>query len=104
MNLNDNARLQITVTAVTSINPDTATATLAIDDTAHPVTWDGAGVEDGGVWTRAGHTETWFAGPAVPADQLSGATVLTRGLHIVELRVKIGGTIAAVELPWIRVA
>lgn len=104
MHINDNSRVQITITATTSVDPAAAVAVLAIDTTEYPCTWLGAATNTGNTWTRTGHTNTWFAGAAVPTGQIDGATVLARGIHTAELRVTIGDTIMATELPWIRVA
>lgn len=99
MRFNDNDRKRFDITAVTSLDPTAGTIVLAIDGTEYPCTWDGAATQDNGRWIRKAHTDTFFAGPAVPAEQAAGAVVLAPGVHQPELRVSIGGTIIAQELP-----
>lgn len=98
MRLNDNTRASLNITAVASVDLTEATLALAIDNIEYPCTWDGAATTSVGKWTRLGHTTSYFVGPTVPAGQVNGATILTYGIHPIELRCTVGTTIIAATL------
>ena len=96
MKLNDSSRLQIRIDALRfTQDPTGGTLVLTVDGTDHACTWDGPATQDGGTWTRAAHTNDFFAGPAVPIGAVSGATVLGYGVHAAELRLTLSGLIVA---------
>lgn len=104
MIIDDSSRVQLRATITSSVNPTSGTLTLDVDGTEHACTWDGAATQKAPEsWVRVAHTNTFFAGPDVPADQLDGANVLDYGFHNTELRLNVNGTIVAKPCPAITV-
>jgi hypothetical protein len=95
MRLNDSSRVQLTATVTATTDPTAGTLFLIVDAVPHSCTWDGPATSSSGRWFRTAHTDDHFAGPAVPADQVDGATVLSYGQHPAELRLTIADTIVA---------
>lgn len=101
---NDDDRRKIKVTATASIDLGDCSIVLTIDDQPYPCTWSGPASETSGQWTRQAVTDGWFAGPAVPAGKVDGATILAIGTHTPEVIVEHpGGTIIAAVPPRFRI-
>lgn len=104
MNFDAATRTKIYVDMDLSYDPTGTTVELNIDGTWYPATWQGSPTPIGSKWTQTALTTGYFAGPAVDAGTVAGATVLAAGNHVTETRVTGGGQVITADARGFKVA